>query len=83
MLNGKTLNVMDDNGDPVEDDSFLILVNASHEGVEFTLPSPPNGNPWLCVLRTENIEDPFAHVKLGDKIIVGGRALAVLSDGKV
>ena len=83
MLNGKTLNVMDDNGDPVEDDSFLILVNASHEGVEFTLPSPPNGNPWLCVLRTENIEDHFAHVKLGDKIIVGGRALAVLSDGKV
>ena len=83
MLNGKTLNVMDDNGDPVEDDSFLILVNASQEGVEFTLPSPPNDNPWLCVLRTENIEDPFAHVKLGNKIIVGGRALAVLSDGKV
>lgn len=83
MLNGKTLNVMDDNGDPVEDDSFLILVNASHEGVEFTLPPPPNGDPWLIVLRTENIENPFAHVKLGDKIIVGGRALAVLSDGKV
>ncbi len=82
MLNGKTLNAMDENGDPVEDDSFLILVNASHEGVEFTLPKPPNGNPWSIVLRTENIEDPFAHIKLGDKIIVGGRSLAVLSDGK-
>ena len=80
MLNGKTLNVMDEEGNQIQDDSFLILINASPEGVEFTLPKQPNGNPWSVTMRTENIDDPFASVKLGEKIIVGGRSLALLSD---
>ncbi len=59
MLNGQTLQVMDDEGHPVVDDSFLILVNAADEGVEYVLPEPPDGNPWRQVLDTENIENPF------------------------
>ena len=81
MLNGKTLNYPDDEGNPVLDDSFLILINSWHEGVEFTLPKPPNGNPWKHILNTENIDDPFAEATLEDKIVVGGRALVLLSDG--
>jgi glycogen operon protein len=80
MLNGKTLGVMNEEGDPVEDDSFLILINAYHEGVEFKLPAPPNGNPWKFVMNTENLDDPFAKEKLGEKFIVGGRSLVLLSD---
>ena len=83
MLNGKTLNVSDDEGNPVTDDSFLLLINAYHEGVEFTLPAPPNGNPWKHILNTDNIEDPFMEAELADKIILGGRTLILLSDGKV
>ena len=82
MLNGKTLNVSDEDGNPVTDDSFLILINAYHEGVEFTIPPPPNGSPWKFVMKTENIEDPFAQEKLGEKVIVGGRSLVLLSDGE-
>jgi isoamylase len=82
MLNGKTLNVTDEEGNPVADDSFLILINSWHEGVEFTLPKPPNGSPWKHVINTANIEDPFAEAELGDKIIVGGRTLVLLSDGE-
>ena len=82
MLNGKTLGVMDDEGEPVEDDSFFILINASSEGVEFCLPKPPNGTPWNHILNTENIDDPFAEAVLGDSIIVGGRSLVLLSDCK-
>ncbi len=81
MLNGRTLEVSDEEGNKVEDDSFLILINASAEGVEFTLPPPPNGSPWKLVLKTENIDDPFAEEALETKIIVGGRALVLLSDG--
>jgi isoamylase len=80
MLNGKTLQVSDDKGDPLQDDSFLILVNASHEGVEFTLPPVPNGSPWCQVMDTENIEDPFHEAKVGEKAIVGGRAMKLYSD---
>jgi glycogen operon protein len=80
MFNGKTLNYTDEEGKPILDDSFLILINASPDGVEFSLPKPPDGNPWGVILRTENIEDPFGKIKLEDKIIVGGRSLVLLSD---
>ena len=62
------------------DDSFLILVNAFHEGVEFTLPPVPNGSPWRQVMDTENIDDPFKKAKVGEKVIVGGRSMMVFSD---
>ena len=83
LLNGKTLQVTDENGDWVIDDSFLLLVNAAHEGVEFTLPPSPSGNPWCEIVNTENIEDPFAQRRVGEKVIVGGRALKLLSDQAV
>ncbi|MES2391395.1 MAG: glycogen debranching protein GlgX [Acidobacteriota bacterium] len=81
MLNGKTLGVMDEEGQPVVDDSFLILVNASDGGVEYALPEPPNKTPWRQVIDTENIEDPFYETTVQEKVIVGGRAIRVYSDG--
>jgi isoamylase len=83
MLNGKTLGVTDEEGKPVTDDSFLILVNAAPEGVDFTLPPPPNGNPWRIVLDTQNIDDPFAQPGPTDKLIIGGRSLVLLSDAAI
>ena len=63
------------------DDSFLILVNAAHKGVEFTLPVSPSGNAWSQIIDTENIGDPFAKTAVRDKIILGGRSLKLLGDG--
>ncbi|MFZ0633598.1 MAG: glycogen debranching protein GlgX [Acidobacteriaceae bacterium] len=83
LLNGKTLAITDEDGHPIIDDSFLILVNAAAEGVEFTLPATPAGTRWTQILDTENIEDPFAPVENGKKVIVGGRALRVFRDNKV
>ncbi|HZZ37929.1 MAG TPA: glycogen debranching protein GlgX [Acidobacteriaceae bacterium] len=82
LLNGKTLAISDEDGHPIVDDSFLILVNAAAEGVEFTLPATPAGTRWTQVLDTENIEDPFTPVENGEKVIVGGRALRVFRDNK-
>ena len=62
------------------DDSFLILINASHEGVEYVLPEPPNKTPWRQVLDTENIDDPFYETTVEGKVIVGGRSIRVYSD---
>ncbi len=80
MLNGRTLAITDEDGNPVVDDCFLILVNAAAEGVEFTLPEHPAASAWTQVLNTENIDDPFAPEKLGEKVIVGGRAIRVFRD---
>jgi glycogen operon protein len=80
LLNGQTLQVTNEEGKPVIDGSFLILVNASHEGVEFTLPPPLVGSNWNQVIDTENIDEPFAKVVVDAKVIVGGRSLKLLSD---
>jgi isoamylase len=80
LLNGQTLQVTNEEGKPVIDDSFLILVNASHEGVEFTLPPPLVGSNWNQVIDTENIDEPFAKVVVDATVIVGGRSLKLLSD---
>ncbi|HKO11645.1 MAG TPA: glycogen debranching protein GlgX [Acidobacteriaceae bacterium] len=76
MLNGKTLAISDEDGRPIIDNSFLILVNAAAEGVEFTLPEAPAGS-WMQILDTENIDDPFAEVVPDTLVILGGRSLRV------
>ena len=80
LLNGQTLQVSNDDGEWIVDDSFLLLVNAAHEGVEFKLPESPSARPWIQLLDTENIDDPFAEVAANGSIILGGRSLKLLSD---
>ena len=83
ILNGQTLQVSNEDGEWVIDDSFLLLVNASDQGVEFVIPPSPCGNTWCQIIDTENIDDPFAYGLAGEKIIVGGRALKLLSDESI
>jgi len=80
MLNGQTLQTSDEDGNPLKDDSFLIMVNAAHEGVEFALPQVPNGTPWRMVMDTENIDDPFHEISVSEKVILGGRSMMVFCD---
>jgi isoamylase len=80
LLNGQTLQVSDEDGKDVIDDSFFLVVNASQDGVEFVLPPSPSNNPWCQVINTEDIDDPFKEEKVGDKVIVGGRGLKLFSD---
>ena len=81
LLNGKTLGVMDEEGQHVEDDSFLFLVNASDQGVEYVIPDSPNKLPWRQVINTENIDDPFGETEISGKVILGGRSIRIYSDG--
>jgi isoamylase len=71
---------MDEEGEPVIDQSFLYLINASYEGVEYTLPASPTTAPWRQVLDTESIDNPFCEGKVSEKVIVGGRAIRVYVD---
>ena len=83
LLNGRTLQVTDEDGNWVIDDSFLLLVNAADQGVEFTLPESPTGKLWSQIVDTENIDDPFATALVGERIILGGRSLKLLGDGGI
>ena len=51
-LNGEAIAEPDMRGEPVVDDSFLLLFNAAANGVDFALPPESFGERWTCVLDT-------------------------------
>jgi glycogen operon protein len=57
FLNGQEIAAPGPRGERVEDDSFLMLFNAHHEDVTFTLPTRRFGAQWEMVLTTA---DPTA-----------------------
>jgi isoamylase len=80
LLNGQTLQVTDEEGKPVIDNSFLLIVNAAQDGVEFTLPPCQTSGQWCQFMSTEDIEDPFRGKDATNKVIVGGRSLLLFID---
>jgi glycogen operon protein len=80
LLNGQTLEVTDEDGKPVIDNSFLLIINAAQEGVEFTLPQCRTGGQWCQLMSTEDIEDPFRGKEPASKVIAGGRSLLLFID---
>ncbi len=52
MLIGDAIAEVDDRGEPIHDDTLLILANAGETGVAFTLPPAPAGQAWELVLDT-------------------------------
>jgi glycogen operon protein len=52
FLNGKSIPNPYPMGEPVEDDSFLLLINAHHEGLTFRLPAARWGAMWEPVIDT-------------------------------
>ena len=52
FLNGHAITEPDQEGDPVTDDSFLILFNGHHEPVEFRLPGTAIGEKWHVAVDT-------------------------------
>jgi isoamylase len=56
FLNGEEIPERDERGEPVEDDSFLLLFNAHYDPVTFTLPARRFGTVWtheLCTARPD------------------------------
>jgi glycogen operon protein len=52
FLNGDEIPERSPTGEPIRDDSFLLLVNGSGEDTEFTLPNRRFGERWVCDLDT-------------------------------
>ncbi len=54
LLNGRTLDDVNAFGEPIIDDTFLILLNPHHEPVRFVLPPSHQGCHWELVLDTRS-----------------------------
>ncbi|TDW70662.1 glycogen debranching protein GlgX [Kribbella pratensis] len=52
FLNGEAISEPDPRGEPVVDDSFLILMNSNYEPVDFLLPPEEYGESWTVAVDT-------------------------------
>ncbi|MDD5198915.1 MAG: glycogen debranching protein GlgX [Terrimicrobiaceae bacterium] len=85
LLNGQAMDVQDALGNPVTDDSFVLLFNAHHESVSFKLPRVKSSRAgWERILDTSHEAGflvPASRHHVSDEIPVAGRSLVVLRHG--
>ena len=77
FLNGEAIAALGEHGERVVDASFVLLFNAGHETVEFTLPGERFGSEWTCELRTDGVEAGAKHAA-GDPVELVSRSLVLL-----
>jgi glycogen operon protein len=79
-LAGDRIEERDHLGNPIQDDTFLILMNAHHETIPFQLPAHPENVPWQLILDTTQDVIPARAPLLaeGNRYDLQGRSLAVL-----
>ena len=80
FLNGEEIAAPDEKGQRILDESFLLLFNAHHEDVTFTLPNRRFGEHWSLVLSTTDPEAEPNSLEVGalEELVVGGRSLVLL-----
>ncbi|HUG55135.1 MAG TPA: glycogen debranching protein GlgX [Vicinamibacteria bacterium] len=76
-LNGEDLDEVDARGQPVSDDTFLLLLNAADDGVIFRLPRHRAGEPWQRLLDTSLDDWARPSVLRGERYRLHGGSLAV------
>ncbi|HUF32659.1 MAG TPA: glycogen debranching protein GlgX [Acidimicrobiales bacterium] len=84
FLNGQAIATPDQRGEPVVDNSFLVLFNGHFEALDFTLPGLW-GKAWQVVLdTTEDLpeelrtDEPPRVVKAGQEVAAAARSVVVL-----
>ncbi|MDU7427245.1 MAG: glycogen debranching protein GlgX [Actinomyces urogenitalis] len=81
FLNGGAIAEPDERGQRLVDDSFLVLINASPDDIEFTLPGADYAAAWsveLDTAPTERLEPGSTH-EAGAVITVEARSMTFLS----
>jgi glycogen operon protein len=80
LLSGDTIDVQNFEGEPIRDNTFLLLINAHHEPLQFVLPGQKNVK-WELELDTAApegfLEKPTTHVS-GDELEIKNRATMLL-----
>ncbi len=80
LLSGDTMDVLNFEGEPIRDDTFLLLVNAHYEPIPFVLPGQEHIE-WQLILDTMQTEGFLTEERKfasGDDLDLGGRATCLL-----
>ena len=79
LLGGDAIPTPDEEGNRIVGDTLLVLMNAHHEAVTFTLPAIEWGKDWEWVLDTADVSGAARPTTpAGGKVELVGRSLVVL-----
>ena len=81
-MNGRTLDEVNGIGEPIYDDSFLLLFNPHHEPVRFVLPRPKAGTSWEVCFDTRTLASPARRTAVRKLYNLIDRSMAVLQEAK-
>lgn len=80
FLNGSAISEPGPRGEPVTDDSFLLMFNAHEEPLDFVVPAD-HGRQWQVVVdtaRPEGVSTDGPKVAAGERLTLTDRSLVIL-----
>jgi isoamylase len=80
-LAGDLIGNVNDRGEPVVGDTILLLLNAHHEALPFTLPAAKPGETWQCLLDTAEPDGLAKDYAAAATYPLQARSMAVLRLG--
>ena len=78
FLNGDGIRERDRPGEPITDASFLVLLNAGDDSVEFRLPGDDHGTQWETMIDTSGSGADSPLLDAGATAPISGHAVLVL-----
>jgi len=81
FLNGRAISEPDSRGQPITDESFLLMFNAAERDLDFTIPTADFGDMWLSVIDTADPQGPpggAETLKPGDTLTLANRSVRLL-----
>jgi len=80
VLSGEALDEVDERGERIRDENFLLLLNAHFEEIPFVLSTLPSENGWYVMLDTscQTSRDASTFYRSGDSYPLQPRSLALL-----
>src|SRR6185437_12328244 len=77
-LNGLTLDEVNAIGEPIHDDTFLLLFNAHHEPMRFVLPPSRPGTVWELCFDTRSSGIPQRKLRSRKAYSLSDRSMVLL-----
>ena len=78
LLNGDAIPTLGPRGEPIRDDTFMLLSNAHVEPVTFTIPDRVSGSRWMVELDTKTIDTRDTELSASDTWPVEAWAVVLL-----
>ncbi len=78
FLNGEAIEAPGPRGEEIVDESFLVLFNAHHESLPFSIPDQRFGERWIRMVDTADALSEGDSAKAGDVVVAESRSIVLM-----